>query len=80
MENVEILMIANGEQVREPWIWKLSKNFNIKVNIVSANIDECYGECKLNLIGPVEEIQRATAWLLTTGIHVQAKERALGVD
>jgi len=28
--------------------------------------------------GPVEEIQRATAWLMTTGLHVEALQRAVG--
>ena len=29
--------------------------------------------------GPVEEIQRATAWLMTTGLHVDAVQRSMGV-
>jgi hypothetical protein len=48
------------------------------VNILKANVDRDYGVLLLELDGPVEEIQRATAWLMTTGLRVEAMQRALG--
>ncbi len=80
MEKVEVTLIARGNQASEPWIWKLCKNFNVSVNIIKANVEPTYGSMLVEFEGPVEEIQRATAWLLTTGIHVEAKQRSVGVQ
>lgn len=79
MESVAINITASKEQVNQPWIWQLGRNFNVKVNILKANIDEDFGWMQIELEGPVEDIQRATAWLMTTGMHIEALTRALGV-
>lgn len=78
MACVDITLIAGGEAVNKPWLWRLSRDFNVQVNIKKANVDADYGWVQLELEGAVEEIQRATAWLMTTGMHVEAAERALG--
>jgi ABC-type methionine transport system ATPase subunit len=78
MATVDINVTAGKEQVREPWVWQLSKEFNVKVNIRQANVDTDFGWMQLELEGPIEEIQRATAWLMTTGLHVEAQQRAVG--
>ena len=78
MSQVDINITAGRDQVREPWIWRLSREFNVKVNVKKANIDTDYGWVQLELEGPVEEIQRATAWLMTTGMSVEAVQRAVG--
>lgn len=79
MESVAINLTAGKDQAAQPWIWQLCRNFNVKVNILKANIDEDFGWMQIELDGPVEDIQRATAWLMTTGMHVEAQKRALGV-
>jgi ABC-type methionine transport system ATPase subunit len=78
MTHVELNLTAGRDQVQEAILWKLSREFNVKVNIKKANIDEDFGYAMLELSGPVEEIQRATAWLMTTGVHVEATQRAVG--
>jgi len=78
MSHVDINVTATKEQVQEPWIWKLGREFNVKVNVRKANIDADFGWVQLELEGPVEEIQRATAWLMTTGLTVEALQRAIG--
>ncbi len=78
MPSVDVNITAGREQVREPWIWRLSRDFNVKANIKKANIDGDFGWMQLELDGDVEEIQRATAWLMTTGLHVEAQQRAVG--
>lgn len=78
MAKVDLTLIASGEAVSRPWISQLAKDFLIDVNIVRASIDSDYGWVHLELDGPVEEIQRATAWLMTTGMHVEAAQRAVG--
>lgn len=65
------------DQVRIPWLWRLGRDFDLQVNILKANIDEDFGWALVELQGPVEEIQRATAWLHTTGLHVEPIERSV---
>lgn len=77
MTTVEINITAGSDHVGEPWIWRLSRDFNVKVNVVKATIDPDFGWVQLKLEGPVEDIQRATAWLMTTGLRVEALQRAV---
>lgn len=78
MQTVDLTVIASGPLLGEPWIWRLSREYSIEVNIKKASIDEDYGWVHLQLKGPAEEIQRATAWLMTTGMHIEAAQRAVG--
>lgn len=78
MTHVDLHVTAGRDQVGEPWLWRLSREFNVKVNVRRANVDGDYGWLELELSGAVEEIQRATAWLMTTGLHVEAQQRAVG--
>lgn len=80
MERVELSITAGKEAVGKPWIWQLSREFNMKVNILKANVDTDFGWVLIECEGPVEEIQRATAWLMTTGMHVEAQQRAVGAQ
>ena len=78
MTTVDLTITASAEAVSKPWLWELAKRFQLKFNVVKANVDTDFGWVKLKLEGPVEEIQRATAWLMTTGMHVEAEQRAVG--
>ena len=78
MDKVIVNLTGGKEQVGEGWIWRLSRDFNLKVNILKANVDEDYGWMQIALEGPLEEIQRATAWLHTTGLHVDPLQRSVG--
>lgn len=78
MTSVDINITARGAQVSEPWIWRLSREFETKVTIVKASVDEDYGWMQIRLEGAVEEVQRATSWLMTTGMHIDALQRSLG--
>lgn len=80
MAEVDIQLTARGDQVAQPWIWRLSRDFNVKVSITKANVDTDFGWIEIHVDGPVEELQRATAWLMTTGLHVDTKQRSLGVS
>jgi ABC-type methionine transport system ATPase subunit len=68
---------TNPEQVKVPWLWRLGREFDLRVNILKANINEDAGWAFVALEGPIEEIQRATAWLHTTGLHVEPVERSV---
>jgi hypothetical protein len=78
MAEVDLNLTARGEQVGHPWVDRLCKDFNLEVSIVKANVDPDFGWIQLRLKGDVEEIQRATAWLMTTGLHVDALQRSVG--
>lgn len=78
MAQVDINITAGREHVREPFIWRLCRDFDVKVNVRKANVDDDFGWVQLELEGALEEIQRATAWLMTTGMHVEALQRAVG--
>jgi ABC-type methionine transport system ATPase subunit len=69
---------GGSDAAKEPWIWRISREFNIKVNIVRANVDADFGFMQIELSGSIEDIQRTIAWLMTTGLHVEAQERAMG--
>ncbi len=75
---VIVNLSATEAQVGEPWIWRLSRDFNIRVNILKASVAEDYGWMQISLEGPLEEVQRAIAWLHTTGLVVEPLERSLG--
>ncbi len=78
MTKVAVNLTAGNESVNEPWIWRLSREFNVRVNIIRASVDADYGFMQIELDGEVEDVQRATAWLMTTGMHVEAQSRAVG--
>jgi ABC-type methionine transport system ATPase subunit len=80
VSKVQLTVVASKETVGQPWMWKLARDFSVKVNIQKANIDTDSGWALVELEGPVEEIQRATAWLMTTGMHVEASQRAVGAS
>ncbi|MCW5939208.1 MAG: NIL domain-containing protein [Fimbriimonadaceae bacterium] len=80
MAEVDINLTARGEQVEQPWIWRLCRDFDLKVTITKANVDKDFGWIQVRLDGAPEEIQRATAWLMTTGMHVDALQRSVGVS
>jgi len=79
MPEATVNLTATGAQVGQPWIWRLAREFDLKVTIMKASVDSSSGYVQLSLDGPVEEIQRATAWLMTTGMHIDAEQRSLGV-
>jgi len=79
-EKVVLNLVARHEQVKEPWLWRICTDFNVKVNILKANIDEDFGWVRIELEGPIEEIQRCIAWLHTTGLHVEPLQRSVGAD
>ncbi len=78
MSRVEVNISGGNETASEPWIWRLCRDFPVQVRIKRANIEADFGWASLELEGADEEIQRAVAWLMTTGLHVESMSRALG--
>lgn len=78
MPSVDVNISGGKDTAAQPWIWKLSREFNVQVNVKKANIEPDFGWALVELQGPTEEIQRAVAWLMTSGLHVESMTRALG--
>lgn len=79
MTAVDLDITLQKESLMQPWLCQLARDFEIQFIITKANVDKQQGRIHLCLHGSVEEIQRATIWLMTTGIHVETLPRALGV-
>jgi hypothetical protein len=69
-----------SDQVGEPIIYRLGKDYNVVTNIRRAQINEDYGFVEVDIEGSLEEVQRAISWLHTTGLHVNAVQRSVGKD
>ncbi len=78
MTSVLVNVSGGSDAAKEPWIWRLCKEFNVKVNLVRANVDTDFGFMQIEISGAVEDIQRSIAWLMTTGLNVESQERAVG--
>lgn len=77
MKKLNITITATAEQISEPILWKLGKDFAITVNLQRASFTESGGSALIELKGDVSELQRAIAWLQTTGVILETSERAM---
>ena len=69
---------VNQAQYGMPILYRVGKDFNVVVNIYDAGFDEEEGGyVEVALSGPLGEIQRAIAYLHTTGIHVDPRQRSV---
>lgn len=75
---IDVNLTARDQQVAEPWICRLCKDFDLRASIIKANVDTDFGWMLVRLEGEIEEVQRAISWLMTTGLHVDAEQRAVG--
>ena len=72
------LRSVNMAQNNMPILYRLGKDFNVVVNVENAAFDEEEGgTVEIALSGPLGEIQRAIAYLHTTGVHVDPKQRCV---
>ena len=67
------------DQVGQPILYRLGKEYDVVTNIRRAQINEDYGFAEVDIEGSLEEVQRAISWLMTTGLHINAKQRSVGV-
>ena len=69
-----------SDQVKEPIIYRLGKDFDVVTNIRRAQVTDDYGFVEVDIEGSLEEVQRAVSWLHTTGLQVDALQRSVGVN
>ncbi len=66
-----------SDQVRQPILYRLGKDFDVVTNIRRAQITDDYGFAEVDIEGSLEEVQRAISWLMTTGLHINALQRSV---
>jgi L-aspartate semialdehyde sulfurtransferase ferredoxin len=69
-----------SDQVKEPILYRLGKDFDVVTNIRRAQVTDDYGFAEVDIEGSLEEVQRAVSWLHTTGLNVNALQRSVGVN
>jgi ABC-type methionine transport system ATPase subunit len=77
MKKLNVTITATAEQITEPILWKLGQDYKVKVNLQKASFTESGGSAVVELQGDVSELQRAIAWLQTTGVIMETSERAM---
>lgn len=63
------------QKIKEPVIYKIGKDFSVIPNIRRADVNDKTGWMDLELVGEIEEIEKAVAFLRKTGIKVDPIER-----
>jgi hypothetical protein len=72
------LTTVTPAQAHAPLLHRVGKDFDLVVNIERAAFDdEEGGWIEVTLSGPLTEVQRAIAYLHTTGIHVNPRQRSV---
>ncbi len=64
-------LIFPGEQVREPVIYRVSREYDIVFNIRRAKVTETTGELVLEFEGEESEVEKAVEYLAGKGVKVQ---------
>ncbi len=71
------LDVVQRQSITTPILYRLGRDFDIVCNITGADLDEDGGWVEIALTGRLGEVQRAIAYLHTTGIHVDPRERSV---
>jgi ABC-type methionine transport system ATPase subunit len=61
--------------VREPLIWRATRDHDLVFNIRSASVSEEIGIVAIELDGPEDAIERAIRWLREQGVTVEPIEK-----
>jgi ABC-type methionine transport system ATPase subunit len=62
------------ELVKEPFIYQIGKEFQVKTNIRQASISEDLGIVALELEGEADEIEKAVKFFVDKGVKVEPIE------
>ena len=67
----QVMFTFPQEQLKEPIIFNLSRQFQIVTNILRADITDNKGWMILELEGDSEEIEQGITWVTTRGVRVE---------
>jgi len=72
------LTTINPEQGQTPILYRIGKDLGVVVNVRKAEYDEEEGgSLEIDISGVLSDVQRAIAYLHTTGIHVNPRQRSV---
>jgi len=66
-----------AEQAKQPILYRIGRDFGVVTNIRRASVSEEGGFVEVDLEGSLDEVQRAIAWLHTTGLHIDPQQRSV---
>ena len=72
---VKLYLTYPKKLVREPLIWRISRDFDLVFNIRSASVSDEIGIIAIELDGTEPAIERAIAWLREQGVTVEPIEK-----
>lgn len=75
MANLKVRITFPEDKIREPIIYNIGKNYQVVTNIRRADVTEKTGWVDLELVGEVDEIDRAITGMKTAGVKVDPIER-----
>jgi L-aspartate semialdehyde sulfurtransferase ferredoxin len=72
------LTTINAEQGGVPVLYRISRDHGVVVNVRRAEFDEEEGgSLEVNISGNLKDVQRSIAYLHTTGLHVNPRQRSV---
>ncbi len=72
---VKLYLTYPKRLVREPLIWRVTRDFDLVFNIRSASVSDEIGIIAIELDGTEDAIERAIAWLREQGVTVEPIEK-----
>jgi len=75
MASLKVRITFPEEQIKEPIIYQIGKDYKVVTNIRRADVTEKTGWVDLELIGDSKEVERAVADLKKKGVKVDPIER-----
>ncbi|MFQ5455287.1 MAG: NIL domain-containing protein [Nitrospirota bacterium] len=73
--SLKVHLTFHEETIKEPIIFQVGKDYNVVTNIRRADVTEKTGWVDLELIGDMEEIEKAVGHLKKKGVGVDPIER-----
>ncbi len=75
MANLKVRITFPEDKIREPIIYNTGKNYKVITNIRRADVTEKNGWVDLELVGEMDEIERAVEGMKTAGVKVAPIEK-----
>jgi len=72
---LRLYLTFDENNVTQPLIWQLGRDFDIVTNIRTAEVKEHMGLVGIELEGNPETIEAGIAWLKTQGVQVEPIEQ-----
>jgi len=72
-----VYLTFSKENVREPLIWKMAREFDVITNIRTAEVKEDMGLVGLEIEGDEDVVEASIQWLKASGVHVEPIEQSI---